>query len=386
MATPLLLPRGLVPLNVVECGRSGAECEAHNTYSWGWTTTGGRDKPATIADKGDGTYVVSYEATRSTTNYLWATFAVAGGLQATYYKSNLDFGATGSNRVVQQDQTVDFSITSSTSSPYDVTDWSARWTGMVLPSLSETYTFYAGGDSVSSRADERVKLWVDNSLIIHSWNSLGMASTTTEPSGKIALTKDTYYEILLAGMASTDNTTDTAPFRLKWQSNNHAKSVISSSRLFFSYHISNSPFALNVLPAITCAATSRAYRPALTLTTAGVMASFTVQSKDAFDNLRTLPLEDTTSFDFNIMANASLPKDDTSINRLQPSEDNQGTLAYAATTFYIGSGGYQVNYTATKRGQYNVQGQIMQPGGLFGAYYENDDLTDHGTDTLGVLN
>jgi Fur family ferric uptake transcriptional regulator len=33
---------------------------------------------------------------------------------------------------------------------------------------------------------------------------------------------------------------------------------------------------------------------------------------------------------------------------------------------------------------YNVRGQIMQPGGVFGSYYENDDLSDHGTDTLGL--
>ena len=72
-------------MDVVECGRPGADCEAYNTYSWGWTTTGGRDKPATVVDNGDGSYAISYQATRSTTNYVWASFAQAGGLQATYY-------------------------------------------------------------------------------------------------------------------------------------------------------------------------------------------------------------------------------------------------------------------------------------------------------------
>jgi hypothetical protein len=383
-------------MDVVECGRPGADCEAYNTYSWGWTTTGGRDKPATVVDNGDGSYAISYQATRSTTNYVWASFAQAGGLQATYYVGATtetggdlgggEFGAVGATRVVQVDQTVDFSVTASTTRAGTTADnvkWSARWTGMVRPSLSETYTFHAGGSVATSNKKERVKLWVDNSLIIHQWSSL-FADAGSAPSGKIHLEKDTYYEILLAAKASTASTTATAEFKLQWEASHHAKSVISSSRLFVSHHISNSPFALNVLPAITCAATSRVYRPALTLTTAGVMASFTVQSKDAFDNIRVLSVEDSTAFSFSILANASLPADDGDTNRVQPSEDDGGAVAFSASTFYIGNGGYQVNYTATKRGVYNVRGQIMQPGGVFGAYYENDDLSDHGSDTLGL--
>ena len=163
-------------MDVVECGRPGADCESFHTYSWGWTTTGGRDKPADVVDKGDGTYAISYQATRSTTNYVWAAFAQAGGLQATYYAAtNIEapFGAIGANRVVQVDQTVDFSVTSSTTRAGTVTladKWSARWTGMVRPSLSETYTFHAGGGVGSTAKKERVKLWVDNSLIIHQWS------------------------------------------------------------------------------------------------------------------------------------------------------------------------------------------------------------------------
>jgi mannan endo-1,4-beta-mannosidase len=43
-----------------------------------------------------------------------------------------------------------------------------------------------------------------------------------------------------------------------------------------------------------------------------------------------------------------------------------------------------VNYTATVQGKFGVRGQLMQAGGVFGTYFENDDLSDHGTDTLGV--
>lgn len=60
--------------------------------------------------------------------------------------------------------------------------WAARWTGLVLPSESEVYTFYAGGDVTSSAKNERIKLWVDNSLIIQQWSSL---ATTSAPSGRL---------------------------------------------------------------------------------------------------------------------------------------------------------------------------------------------------------
>jgi len=380
---------------VVECGRPGVTCQSWQTYNYGSTTVGGRDKAATITDRGDGTYVVSYNATRSTTNYVWASFAVAGGLQATYYtytagditnEFGCDVTAATPNcvRTVQTDQSVDFSVTASltTRMPGAATNWAARWTGLVRPSLSETYTFHAGGSVSGTAKAERVKLWVDNSLIISQWSSLALPSAAA--TGHIDLVQDQYYEVLLEAKTVTANPTATAPFQLKWSSNHHVSSVISSSRLFQSHHISNSPFVLNVLPATTCAGTSRVRRPALTLTTAGILSSFTVQSKDAFDNIRTLAIEESSAFDFAVLANASLPGDNTDANRLQPSEDNGGLVAYQAGTVYIGDGGYQVNYTATRRGVYNVRGQIMQPGGVFGTYFENDDLTDHGTDTLGV--
>lgn len=69
----------------------------------------------TVVDQGDGTYVVSYDVTRSGTNYVWASLAAAGGLQATYYTSstaadylsdNAIYGAVAEKRIVQTDTTV----------------------------------------------------------------------------------------------------------------------------------------------------------------------------------------------------------------------------------------------------------------------------------------
>ena len=124
-------------------GTLNLECNATNvcdpswqTYSNGWVTytpltfdwkTKGqgwvpwRDKPAAVVDNGDSTYTVSYNTTRAATNYIWVSLAVAGGIQATYYTSSTPtdylsdatiFGASGANRIVQEDNTIDFSVTS----------------------------------------------------------------------------------------------------------------------------------------------------------------------------------------------------------------------------------------------------------------------------------
>eukprot|EP00961_Rhodomonas_salina_P026719 360938-Rhodomonas_salina.1 len=196
-------------------------CIRDRSYNFDWVTVGGRDKQGTVVDYGDGTYEVSYTATRGGLNYVWTSLAVGGGLHATYYMSNtatdvendaLIFGKTGADRVVQADSNVDFSVTSSAPVPLaSRTTWAARWTGLVLPSRSEVYTFYLGGDSSGTTQQERVKLWVDNSIVIQQWTSLASASA---PSGRIALEANNYYEILAAAKTTTADFVSTARMQL----------------------------------------------------------------------------------------------------------------------------------------------------------------------------
>ena len=44
-------------------------------------------------DNGDGTYTFSFNATRSTTNYIWTTYAIAGGLQVYRFRNVIHFAA-----------------------------------------------------------------------------------------------------------------------------------------------------------------------------------------------------------------------------------------------------------------------------------------------------
>ena len=95
--------------------------------------------------------------------------------------------------------TVDWSGPTTTDRPYpnSIVDgqFAVRWSGFVLPSRQDEYTFYvtlAGGAATS----ERVRLWVDDALLIDQWGSL--AAALGEPSGTIGfpLAND-YYNIQL---------------------------------------------------------------------------------------------------------------------------------------------------------------------------------------------
>ena len=50
-------------------------------------------------------------------------------------------------------------------------NFAVRWVGFVRPSRASQYTFhsYLGSDNAPI---DRVKLWVDNSIIIQQWTSL----------------------------------------------------------------------------------------------------------------------------------------------------------------------------------------------------------------------
>jgi hypothetical protein len=203
------------------------------------------------------------------------------------------------------------------------------------------------------------------------------------PSGSIKLEKGNYYEVLLAAKTNTADTSATAKMQLKWSSFSHQASIISSSRLFVSHHISGSPFPLYVEQSDTCAATSRVFKAGLSVATAGITAIFTIQGRDAYDNKRLFTFNNKVrEFEWALISNASLPPAGLS---LQNSVVDGGEVAYKGTVVYLNAGGYQVNYTATRSEKYNIRGRMLSSGGIFGTYFENEDLSDHATAPDGSL-
>ena len=103
------------------------------------------------------------------------------GIHATYY-SDVNLRPASASKATMVDA-VDFSAVFhrsplASSVPFH-TPYSIRWAGMLRPIHADTYTMYASTQS----SDERVKVWVDNVLLIDMWSSVG---GSTEMSGTLA--------------------------------------------------------------------------------------------------------------------------------------------------------------------------------------------------------
>ena len=172
--------------------------------------------------------------------------------------------------------------------------------------------------------------------------------------------------------------------QLRWSSFTHQQSLISSSRLFVSHHISNSPFLLHVEQSDTCAATSRVYKAGLSIATAGITATFTIQGRDAYFDKRLFTVSEGLGqqYEWALMANASLSDENA---HLQNSVTDGIIVAYNGTVVYLNARGYEVNNTATKSEKYTIRRRMLSSGCIFGTYFENEDLTDHATAPDGSL-
>ena len=145
--------------NNTECAALSSSCFSWNTYNTNAITIGGRDKVGSVTRTATG-YLASYNVTRAGVNYVWATLAVNGGLQATYYSGNTEFSSAANRRVNTVDQTIDFCASGGfLGGIQNYSSFSARWTGILVPPVTGSYTFNALRTLSPSKVD-RVKLWV----------------------------------------------------------------------------------------------------------------------------------------------------------------------------------------------------------------------------------
>jgi YD repeat-containing protein len=136
------------------------------------------------------------------------------GLTAKYY-DNLDFTAY---KMTRSDATVNFDWGGGSPATSMGTDqFSVRWTGMISPRYSQTYTFY-------TTTDDGVRLWVDGQLIIDKW--IDQAPTTW--SGQIALQAGRQYDIRMEFYENFGG----ASAKLEWQSASQAREAVPQSRLY----------------------------------------------------------------------------------------------------------------------------------------------------------
>jgi len=136
------------------------------------------------------------------------------GLQGEYFRSWQFTGTT----VTRIDNQIDFNWGSG--GPAEVNkndDFGIRWTGQVIPRYSETYTFH-------TLANDGVRLWVNDQLIIDAWRS---SSSDQQNQGTITLQAGQSYSIRLDYF----DTEQAARVSLSWSSPSQPMEIIPASQL-----------------------------------------------------------------------------------------------------------------------------------------------------------
>jgi len=240
-------------------------------------SAGSAERAPTATDP-QGRYMVSYTITRSGNfnNDVSLADVRGNGMYGTYFV-NKDL--TGGS-VTLLDANINFNWGTAApvaSGVIPANSFSVRWTGLIRPVFSELYTFYA-------LADDVVRVYVDNTLIIDRFNS----SSGVEYAGTYMMTGNVIFDIKVE-YADFDNA---AYVTLSYSSPSTPKQVVPNSVLFPALDLlSSSTYgggrnSLTSWPTVTCATTSTVRGAGLTIATAGIPAYFTIQSFDEYSNLR----------------------------------------------------------------------------------------------------
>lgn len=289
--------------------------------------------------------------------------AVPNGLDATYY----DDESLSTPRRTRVDSAInlniaseaDFSTGARTTNDValsDVQSFAVRWAGLLKPCTAATsaYTFYVVLPQATATVNgERVKLWVDNQLVVDVWDTYTDVSATVYSATanvRGSSTQQLYTEVKLEykQYAAT-----VGGVRLEWELAG-TRQAVPSANLFLMRHIAGSPFPPRIVnAALTCATTSTMRGNALASATAGVQATYLVESHDSFGNERGAG-------------------GDMYMVRLWPA--SVATCPYCpnsvmGTIVDNGDSSYTATYNATKTGSYLVTTSLLTTGGLSASYY-----------------
>jgi hypothetical protein len=239
-----------------------------------YSCCGPEHKTGQIQDRGNGQYRVDYTSmTKSGKNTIFSMLATPGGLSCTYYEDpNMQLP-----RKIQVDPLVSVyaAFGRSPSAPLSTFElFGAKWGGFIFATQSGLYTFR----TVISGNDERVKLWIDNKVVIDQWTSLGGLNL----KGKkfINANLSNWYPVELKYRQYAGD----ARLELQWSAPSISNTIIPSMNLYQSHVLNGFPIENLNEPARTCADKTEAFGVGLTLAKICADASFTITARDSFSN------------------------------------------------------------------------------------------------------
>jgi hypothetical protein len=216
------------------------------------------------------------------------SLAYNGALQATYYpSSDAVYTLSHSTNVVQMDKDVSVNTSALPSTfGHSPEGFAVRWKGFIsIPCLTEESCSEKNKEAFAFQTqmtpDDRVKLWLDNILVIDQWTSLHSAS----PTGTLGL--DVSGRLWNLDVEYKHISNETGTFDLKWKLNVQSGSAftnVPSTKIFTASPVAGSPFPSRVWP--TDQSGNYLSFSAITLLTVGTSSYFTVTARDRFDNAR----------------------------------------------------------------------------------------------------
>ena len=137
------------------------------------------------------------------------------------------------SKLVRTDATVNFDWGTGAPDPtLNPNTFSVRWTGLVLPTYSEEYVF-------TVEADDGVRLWINDQLIIDHWTDQPIAQTW---QGNINLVAGRLYDLKLEYYQNVGH----ASIKLSWLSASQPEQIIPATRLYPAQPNTSPPEALYV--------------------------------------------------------------------------------------------------------------------------------------------
>lgn len=209
---------GPIPLGVQFSDTSTVISPTAWLWDFGDGTTSTEQHPSHTYTQA-GIYDVSLRVTgaNGVSVYKEDDYIIAGlgiGLKGDYY-NNMNFNTFIFSRI---DPQVNFNWGQGTPhASLGNNTYSIRWSGLVEPLYSETYTF-------CTNSDDGARLWVNNVLVIDEWGPQGV----TEHCGNIALSANTKYRLVLEYMEDGGD----AIVQLNWESSSQSKEIIPQSQLY----------------------------------------------------------------------------------------------------------------------------------------------------------
>jgi hypothetical protein len=197
------------------------------------------------------------------------------GLSATYFASpSLAFPISSRTGAV-----IDFSASDSQQLQGSLAigmPFSVRWAGFIRSSLAQIFTIYAG----VCAADERIRLWIDNNLVVDMWQSLSGTASSGIANFDEA---DRFYDIKVE-YRQLDGC---ARAKLSWSRDASIK-PISAEDLGLEELSANNPLSFTFWADAASIFHMKLIGSSLTLGTSCAENSFTIRARDQYGNIAKL--------------------------------------------------------------------------------------------------